>query len=198
VAAIESKGWSVWWDPEINPGQEFDDQIEAEIEAALAVLVVWTPVSVVSRWVRGEAREAAERGILVPVRFDQARLPMDVRAIHTTDLDGWNADPASPVFQEVLRALSAMMARRGGQSAAAAPAPAAPASSRRSRQRRNPSSSGVPGSPVSSLTSSSRSFWSVEAIAPAPGCQCAAEAAPNAARQASSRASWSGTPSESR
>ncbi|MGH8158567.1 MAG: toll/interleukin-1 receptor domain-containing protein [Rhodanobacter sp.] len=111
VAAIEAKGWSVWWDPEITPGQEFDDQIEAEIDAAGAVLVVWTPNSVTSRWVRGEAREAAERGILVPVRFEQARLPMDVRAIHTTDLDGWDDDPASPHAQEFLRALGSMIAR---------------------------------------------------------------------------------------
>ncbi len=111
VAAIEAKGWSVWWDPDITPGQEFDDQIEAEIEAALAVLVVWTPASVTSRWVRGEAREAAERGVLVPVRFEQARLPMDVRAIHTTDLDGWGENPAGPQAQEFLRALGTMIAR---------------------------------------------------------------------------------------
>ena len=111
VAAIEAQGWSVWWDPEISPGQEFDDQIEAEIDAARAVLVIWTPVSVVSRWVRGEAREAAERGILVPVRFEQARLPMDVRAIHTTDLDGWGGNAASSPAQEFLRALASMIAR---------------------------------------------------------------------------------------
>src|SRR6188472_1742039 len=111
VAAIEAKGWSVWWDPDITPGQEFDDQIEAEITAALAVLVVWTPTSVASRWVRGEAREAAERGILVPVRFEQARLPMDVRAIHTTDLDGWGGNADSPQAQEFLRALGVMIAR---------------------------------------------------------------------------------------
>ena len=111
VAAIEAKGWSVWWDPEITPGQQFDDQIEAEIDAARAVLVIWTPTSVASRWVRGEAREAAERGILVPVRFDQARLPMDVRAIHTTDIDGWGDDAESPQAQEVLRALAAMIVR---------------------------------------------------------------------------------------
>ena len=111
VAAIEAKGWSVWWDPEITPGQEFDDQIDAEINAAKAVLVVWTPISVVSRWVRGEAREAAERGILVPVRFEQARLPMDVRAIHTTDLDDWREDPTHPAVQECLHALGAMIAR---------------------------------------------------------------------------------------
>ena len=125
VAAIEAQGWSVWWDPEIYPGQEFDDQIDVEIDQAKAVLVVWSPVSVASRWVRGEAREAAERGILVPVRFEQARLPMDVRAIHTTDLDGWNGDPASPQAQEFLRALATTIART--QAALSAKAAAASA-----------------------------------------------------------------------
>ena len=68
VAAIEAKGWSVWWDPEISPGQEFDRQITAALKTAAVVVVVWTPTSVESRWVRGKARDAAERGILVPVR----------------------------------------------------------------------------------------------------------------------------------
>ena len=120
VAAIEAQGWSVWWDPEIAPGQEFDDKIDAELDAAKAVLVVWTPVSVASRWVRGEAREGAERGKLVPVRLDDARLPIDVRAIHTTDLDGWGGDAGSQPAQECLRALAAMIARNGGAAAGGA------------------------------------------------------------------------------
>ena len=129
VAAIEARGWSVWWDPEIAAGQQFDDQIEAELNAAKSVLVVWTPTSVASRWVRGEAREAADRGILVPVRFDEARLPMDVRALHTTDLDHWRNDPASPPFQEVLRALASMIARNSApQAGKSAPGSARPAS----------------------------------------------------------------------
>ncbi|MDE2459736.1 MAG: TIR domain-containing protein [Gammaproteobacteria bacterium] len=111
VAALEAKGWSVWWDPEITPGREFDDEIDGELQAAKAVLVVWTPTSVVSRWVRGEARDAAERGILVPVRFDQARLPIDVRALHTTDLDDWRENPSHSALQDCLRALEAMIAR---------------------------------------------------------------------------------------
>jgi adenylate cyclase len=127
VAAIVAKGWSVWWDPEITPGQEFDDQIDAEIDAAKAVMVVWTPTSVASRWVRGEAREAADRGILVPVRFDNARLPMDVRAIHTTDLDDWDGDPSSPLAREFLHALGTMIARAPTKAVgAAADADAAP------------------------------------------------------------------------
>jgi adenylate cyclase len=108
VAAIEAQGWSVWWDPAIDAGQQFDDQIDAELQAANAVLVVWTPTSVGSRWVRGEARDAAERGILVPVRFEDARLPIDVRAIQTTNLDTWEEDPASAPFQDLLRSLSAI------------------------------------------------------------------------------------------
>jgi TolB-like protein len=111
VAAIEAQGWSVWWDPEINPGQEFDRQIAAELKAAAAILVAWTPDSVTSRWVRGEAREGADRGNLVPVRFDAATLPIDVRALHTIDFDNWEEDPRSPQFQEVLRALGAIISR---------------------------------------------------------------------------------------
>jgi len=130
VAALEAAGWSVWWDPAISPGQEFDSQIEDELQAATAVVVVWTPTSVVSRWVRGEAREAADRNVLVPVRFAGARLPMDVRAIHTTDLDQWHGNPSSASFQDLLRALGSMIARQAASGAArdgAGVTPVAPA-----------------------------------------------------------------------
>ena len=126
VAAIKAKGWSVWWDPSIAAGQQFDDQIEAELLAASAVLVVWTPTSVVSRWVRGEARDAADRDILVPARFDNARLPIDARAIQTTDLDDWGEDPASAPFQDLLRSLTAVIERQRA-SKVVTPAAATPA-----------------------------------------------------------------------
>jgi adenylate cyclase len=112
VAAIEANGWTVWWDPEISTGQEFDRQIAQELKNATAVVVVWTRDSVESRWVRGEAREGAERGILIPVRFERAELPIDVRALHTTDFDGWGEDPRSSQAQEVIRALGTMIARQ--------------------------------------------------------------------------------------
>jgi len=128
VAAIEARGWTVWWDPAIAAGQQFDDQIDAELQAASAVLVVWTATSVASRWVRGEARDAAERGILVPVRFDDARLPIDVRAIQTTDLDKWSEDPASAPFQDLLRSLESVIKRqRASAKSAANAAPSAAA-----------------------------------------------------------------------
>jgi hypothetical protein len=67
------------------------------------------------------AREAADRGVLVPARFSAASLPLDVRAIHTIDLDGWNDDPASKPCQELLRALEATIVRQGGVKVPARP-----------------------------------------------------------------------------
>ncbi len=112
VAALESRGWSVWWDPEIAPGQEFDRRIAQELDAAKAVIVVWTSASVDSRWVRGEARDAADRGILVPVRLDKAKLPIDARAMHTTDLDGWDGVADSQSYHDLCRALKPLVERQ--------------------------------------------------------------------------------------
>jgi adenylate cyclase len=117
VAALEAQGWSVWWDPEITPGDEFDSLIGAELETARAVVVVWSPFSVDSRWVKGEARDAADRGILVPVRFDNARLPIDVRAIHTTELDGWAGNRESASFKALCAALEAKLKLSAGKTA---------------------------------------------------------------------------------
>jgi TolB-like protein len=133
VAAIEASGWSVWWDPEIVPGQEFDRQIDAELKIASAVLVVWTADSVQSRWVRGEARDGADRDILVPVRFDAANLPIDVRAIQTIDLDDSGTGAGTRQTQEMLRALGNLIARRrasGSEAAKSAPLPTALAPAR--------------------------------------------------------------------
>jgi adenylate cyclase len=135
VAAIEEMGWTVWWDPDMCPGQEFDRQIALELKAATAVLVVWTRNSVESRWVRGEAREGAERGILVPIRFERADLPIDVRTLHTTDFDGWQEDPRSPQAQEVMRALSTMITRQRALQSAATISDPGPAPSVRGHAR---------------------------------------------------------------
>jgi TolB-like protein/Flp pilus assembly protein TadD len=121
VAALEAEGWSVWWDPEITPGQEFDRLIAEELRRARAVIVVWTPTSVQSRWVRGEARDAADRGVLAPVRFERAELPIDLRAIHTTDLDDWGEKAQAPAFRELARALRSLLGEaEGGKSQAPA------------------------------------------------------------------------------
>ena len=53
--------------------------------------------------------DAADRGALVPVRLDNARLPIDFRAVHTTDLDDWAENSSSPAFRSLCKALESKL-----------------------------------------------------------------------------------------
>ena len=64
AAAFEARGWAVWWDRRIVPGQAFDAAIEQALEAAKCVVVLWSPDSAASEWVKNEAAVGAERGVV--------------------------------------------------------------------------------------------------------------------------------------
>jgi TolB-like protein len=140
VAALQSQGWDIWWDPAIAPGQEFDRQIATQLESAAAVLVVWTANSVESRWVRGEARDGADRGVLIPVRFGTARLPIDFRAFHTIDLTEDEVSKRGPAFFETLRALEALISRSRSDRGVTQAVPSTPV--------RSPTAHAAPGAPA--------------------------------------------------
>src|SRR5882724_9133601 len=80
---LEAGGRSVWWDREILPGKDFAELIAAELAQAKAVVVIWSPVSSKSGWVRDEAHEGMERGALVPVLLGVAEAPIGYRSIQT-------------------------------------------------------------------------------------------------------------------
>jgi len=63
------------------------------------------------------------------VRFEDARLPIDVRAIQTTDLDKWGEDPASAPFQDLLRSLGAVIKRQRARQSVKSAAGSAPSAS---------------------------------------------------------------------
>jgi TolB-like protein/tetratricopeptide (TPR) repeat protein len=111
VAALESRGWSVWWDRAITPGEEFDRTIATELALAKVVLVVWSAVSVESRWVRGEARDGADRGILVPVRIGTASLPIDFRAFHTIDMAQDPGASQQSAYRQIEQAIEILVRR---------------------------------------------------------------------------------------
>jgi len=71
--ALKAQGWKVWWDRVIPSGKTFDEVIEQAIDDAKCIVVLWSKISVKSSWVRTEAAEGAERGILVPIQIEEAR-----------------------------------------------------------------------------------------------------------------------------
>jgi hypothetical protein len=62
---LVAAGVPVWWDREIYPGDDFHDAILKALDAAQVVIVIWSDAAAKSRWVRDEARRAANQGKLI-------------------------------------------------------------------------------------------------------------------------------------
>lgn len=91
VRALEANNLSVFWDPEIPVGTPtYNKYLEERLNEADRAIVIWTAASVSSSWVIEEANEALRRGILLPVRLDDAEPPLGFRSVQTLDLRGWS------------------------------------------------------------------------------------------------------------
>jgi formylglycine-generating enzyme required for sulfatase activity len=92
VQHVESAGFSVWWDQHITPEGEWDDTILEELEAASAVVVLWTEASIKSKWVRTEAHFGSKFKKLIPVRLADCDPPLAFRLNQTVNLAAWDGD----------------------------------------------------------------------------------------------------------
>ncbi|HET7708517.1 MAG TPA: toll/interleukin-1 receptor domain-containing protein, partial [Sphingomicrobium sp.] len=70
VTALNAAGKDVWWDDALTPNEAWDAMIERQIAAARVVIVLWSPRSIHSDWVRTEAHYAQDHHKLVPVLVD--------------------------------------------------------------------------------------------------------------------------------
>jgi len=108
AAAFEADGLSVWWDRTIPAGKTFDQVIAENLAAARCVLVLWSSHSVGSNWVKEEAAEGRERGILVPVLVEPVQPPLGFRRIQAADLSAWKGERAAQDYTELLTAIREM------------------------------------------------------------------------------------------
>jgi hypothetical protein len=122
------EGFKVWWDAALHSGETFDEVIETELKAAKAVVVLWSPRSVTSRWVRAEATLADRRKKLAPVIIEPCDRPIIFELTHTTDLSCWTGDLADPGWRNFVQDLHRFIDRSKG--AQADSQPAAPAAAR--------------------------------------------------------------------
>ena len=53
--ALETEGWSVWWDTRLRAGERFEKVIEEALDEARLVIVFWSPLSVQSEFIRDES-----------------------------------------------------------------------------------------------------------------------------------------------
>ena len=118
--ALERRGWAVWWDPKLRSGEPFDDVIEGELQAARRVLVLWSPLSVQSQFVKDEATYALDLDKLIPVAIEKVEPPFRFRRLHTVDLSAWDGDETAAPFARLVADLAAAL---GTPAATASPAP---------------------------------------------------------------------------
>jgi TIR domain/PDZ domain len=124
AAALDARGWDIWWDREIPLGKSYDDVIEKAMAQAKCVIVLWSGISVASEWVRNEASEGRRRGILVPVFIDHVDAPLAFRLLNGADLSDWSGDPTDAEFVRLVGRVSELLGGADNHSSAGAVAPA--------------------------------------------------------------------------
>jgi formylglycine-generating enzyme required for sulfatase activity len=110
--ALKRQGFSVWWDRSILPGETFDTVIEEALEAAKCVIVLWSKTSVYKEWVRTEASEGKQRGILIPVLIERdVKIPLAFRLMQVADFRDWEGKLPHPGFDNLLKAVAGILGR---------------------------------------------------------------------------------------
>jgi|WetSurMetagenome_2_1015567.scaffolds.fasta_scaffold06216_4 hypothetical protein len=80
---LSKNGLDVWWDRRLFAGDDLNVVIERALEEARCAIVLWSPHSVVSHWVRGEAQVALDLDKLVPIQIAECKLPINFRDLNT-------------------------------------------------------------------------------------------------------------------
>lgn len=109
--ALAKKGWNVWWDAGIRPGQNFRTSIQASLNQAGCVVVAWSRHSVKSAWAIDEAERGYKRNILVPVIIDEeVDLPLGFGGIQSVNLTAWLKDSTQDApFEQLCRDIATLL-----------------------------------------------------------------------------------------
>jgi adenylate cyclase len=120
--AFQASGFTVWWDDALRSGETFDETIERALRDAKSVVVLWSPSSVASRWVRAEATQADRNRMLLPVMIESCQRPIIFELTHTADFTQWRGNREDRVWQvliaDVRRLVDAQAAPRGAKASA--------------------------------------------------------------------------------
>jgi len=110
--ALEAAGFEVWWDRGLPGGESWHSNIEAKLEQAGCVVVIWSYGSAGQDggFVREEARRGIARNLLVPVLIDRlTNLPLGFGEIQAVDLTRWRGDARDPFFQDLIATIRAKL-----------------------------------------------------------------------------------------
>ena len=121
--AFAAEGLTVWWDTALRSGEAYDEVTEAALRGAKAVVVLWSPRSVISRWVRAEATIADRCKTLVPVMIEACERPIMFELTQTAELSHWTGDVRDKAWLAFLDDVRGFVGREATALTPAAPVP---------------------------------------------------------------------------
>ena len=106
--ALRSLGYEVWRDDELPAHRAYADVIEERLQAAEAVIVLWSANAAKSQWVRAEADAARGAGTLVQATLDETQPRMPFNQIQCADLNGWSGECESLGWRKLAASVAAL------------------------------------------------------------------------------------------
>lgn len=103
------------------------------LRAAKAVVVLWSPRSAASRWVRAEATVGDRNNTLIPCMIEPCERPVIFELTHTADLTQWDGRQDDPAWREYLADVQSLVSGRLVETQASLPK--SPSRSTRSRDK---------------------------------------------------------------
>lgn len=107
VEGLTRASHEVWWDADLGAADAFRETIEAQIERADVVVVLWSQRAKASRYVVDEAERAVSRGVLLPLLLDGSTPPLGFGTFNTLGFSGWggnyNCDAWRRLLNEITR-----------------------------------------------------------------------------------------------
>jgi TolB-like protein/Tfp pilus assembly protein PilF len=122
--AFKREGLSVWWDVTLRSGETYDEVTEAALRGAKAVVVLWSPRSVQSHWVRAEATIAHRAKTLIPAVIAPCDKPVMFELTQTAELAHWQGETEDKVWRSFLGDVRRMVGRQDPPPPAHDPPPA--------------------------------------------------------------------------
>lgn len=123
---LAAEGFDVWWDATLRTGDNWDAVTEKALNDAEAVVVLWSPRSVNSRWVRSEASVAQRNGALIPLMIEDCIRPVMFELTQSANLIGWRGDRREKVWRDLVEDIVRHLAHRRKAPVQTSPLSAAP------------------------------------------------------------------------
>ena len=110
---LRTDGYLVWRDEDLPAHRAYADVIEERLNAAKAVVVLWSAHAAKSQWVRAEADTARSAGTLIQVTVDGSIPPLPFNQIQCADLSNWDDGGDCPGLRKLSESVAALAGRPG-------------------------------------------------------------------------------------